>query len=48
MGGGGHRNASGVRVDYVTNHLPGQVYDNGQFYKLLDKIYFEKLSNDYH
>lgn len=44
MGGGGHRNASGVRVDYVTNHLPGQVYDNGQIYKLMDKIYFDNIT----
>ena len=40
LGGGGHKCASGIRLDYVTNQLPEKTYDNGQLYKLLDKIYF--------
>lgn len=47
IGGGGHKAASGVKVDYITNHLPGQSYDSGQLYKLLDKVYFgNKMISD--
>lgn len=43
LGGGGHVCASGVRVNYVTNKLPGQVYDNGELYKAIVNIYYDKL-----
>lgn len=36
FGGGGHRNASGVKVNYVTSTLPGSVYDHtGNLYNSL-------------
>ena len=38
-GGGGHRNASGVSVNYITNVLPSHVIDNSKTYFLLDNIY---------
>ena len=40
LGHGGHRNASGVKVLYVTNQLPGNVYDIGWLYNQISKIYF--------
>jgi len=46
LGAGGHRNASGLRLDHITNHMPGKTYDTGQLYKLLDKIYFGNLEHD--
>lgn len=45
LSGGGHSCASGIRLDYVTNTI-GKVYDNGQLYKLLDNVYFGKLTCD--
>jgi len=44
MNGGGHRNASGVKVDYVTNYLPGVVLNTSNLYKELEQIYFSTLS----
>lgn len=45
LGGGGHRNASGVGIKYVTNNLPGKVYDNsGELYNKLENIYLEQIS----
>jgi oligoribonuclease NrnB/cAMP/cGMP phosphodiesterase (DHH superfamily) len=44
LGGGGHRNASGVKVDYVTNQLPSKIIDSGNLYKQLQSIYFGKLT----
>ena len=44
--GGGHREASGLRIDYVTSTLPGRVYDHGDVYKLLEKIYYDKYIID--
>jgi oligoribonuclease NrnB/cAMP/cGMP phosphodiesterase (DHH superfamily) len=41
LGGGGHQAASGVKVNYVTNHLPGEVYDNGRLYAELHKLYYD-------
>lgn len=41
IGGGGHRNASGVRVNCQTTRLPSISYDNGQLYNLLPSIYFQ-------
>jgi oligoribonuclease NrnB/cAMP/cGMP phosphodiesterase (DHH superfamily) len=41
IGGGGHRNACGARLEYVTNVLPGLVLDNNQLYPELKKIYYE-------
>lgn len=39
LGGGGHRNASGVKVDYITNKL-GKVIDSGNLYPLLNNVYY--------
>lgn len=44
LGGGGHRSASGVKVNYVTNHLPGEIFDNGQIYQSLVKIQYEQIN----
>lgn len=41
--GGGHRNASGLKVTYATNYI-GDVYDNGQVYGNIDKIYTSKIT----
>jgi oligoribonuclease NrnB/cAMP/cGMP phosphodiesterase (DHH superfamily) len=50
FGGGGHRNASGVRFEYITHVLPGTVYDGADVYDLLDNVYFSntllKLDNE--
>jgi len=43
LGGGGHAQASGVRVNYICNVLPGNVYDNGQLYEELKYIYHNTL-----
>ncbi len=42
--GGGHRNASGMRIEGVTNTLPGKVFDAGRLYSSLWKIYFDQVS----
>jgi hypothetical protein len=39
LGGGGHRNASGLYLNYVTNVLPSKVYDHGETYELLNNFY---------
>lgn len=44
LGGGGHAEASGVRVPYVTNRLPGEVYNYGKFYNILKNVYFGKIN----
>ena len=43
LGGGGHRNASGVKVGCVTSTLPGEVLDNGKIYDKINKLYFDKI-----
>jgi|688.fasta_scaffold231332_2 oligoribonuclease NrnB/cAMP/cGMP phosphodiesterase (DHH superfamily) len=43
FGGGGHKCASGIRVDYVANNIPSTMLDNGQLYKILDNIYFKEI-----
>lgn len=45
-GGGGHRNASGMKVDYLVNTLPGKTYDHGEIYKQLEKVYYNTLVLD--
>lgn len=42
LGGGGHRNASGVRLEYITHTLPGTVYDGADIYDLLDDVYYSQ------
>ena len=44
LDGGGHAKASGVRVPYVTNTLPGQTFDNGKIYDIISNIYCTTLS----
>lgn len=41
FGGGGHRNASGIKLNYVTNVIPGSVVDNYKSYYLLQNINYE-------
>jgi len=43
LGGGGHAKASGVRVQYVTNVLPSQIYDSWNVYNVLKNIYYDKI-----
>lgn len=43
LGGGGHRNASGVKIFNICNTLPGIVYDVNKTYHLLEKIHFGTL-----
>lgn len=40
LGGGGHAEASGVRIPFVTNKLPGEVYNCPKFYNNLKLVYF--------
>lgn len=46
LGGGGHRNASGVSVSGVSNKLPGVSYDHGEIYNQLGNVYFSGLKID--
>jgi oligoribonuclease NrnB/cAMP/cGMP phosphodiesterase (DHH superfamily) len=43
LGGGGHRNASGAGVNFVTNVLSGQVYGKSELYNNLERIYTDTL-----
>lgn len=43
--GGGHRNASGLKVSYTTNHLPGIMIDNNNLVKIITNIYFDKIKD---
>lgn len=46
-GGGGHRNASGLKlIGCITSTIPGEVLNNGQLYDKLDHIYFDTISLD--
>lgn len=42
-GGGGHRNASGLKIHCITSTLPGEILSKGQLYDKLDKIYFGEI-----
>jgi uncharacterized protein len=43
-GGGGHRNASGLCINKITNILDGVVYDNsGKLYESLNNIYTDTI-----
>jgi oligoribonuclease NrnB/cAMP/cGMP phosphodiesterase (DHH superfamily) len=44
-GGGGHRNASGFNLNYISTTIQGRVIDEYRIYYLLDQIYMRK-SND--
>ncbi|CAH6421158.1 Hypothetical protein KVN_LOCUS164 [uncultured virus] len=45
--GGGHKCASGIKIDYITNTLPGIIYDKSNFYKnVIENIYFDELEFD--
>lgn len=46
FGGGGHRNASGMKCNYITNTLPGNVLDNFKSYYLLRNIYTSIITID--
>lgn len=43
--GGGHKCASGVKINYVANTLPWEVVDYYKTYFILDNIEFEKYDN---
>jgi nanoRNase/pAp phosphatase (c-di-AMP/oligoRNAs hydrolase) len=44
FGGAGHRNASGMSLNYVTNEFPGKI-DNHKTYFLLENISKNKIKN---
>ncbi|MBA43013.1 MAG: hypothetical protein CMF62_03275 [Magnetococcales bacterium] len=45
LGGGGHRNASGIKLSYLTCVLPGVMYDNfGKIYEYLKNIHFSEIN----
>lgn len=44
LGGGGHRNASGVVIKYVTNELKSSICSNNKLYKNLKQIYFDRIT----
>lgn len=48
LGGGGHRNASGVKIGYITSTLPGEVLDNGKIYDKINKLYFDTIDINKH
>lgn len=41
--GGGHRNASGINLPFVTSTIPSIVHDGGTLYKSLNTIYIDNL-----
>jgi hypothetical protein len=43
--GGGHRNASGIKIPHLISHM-GKLIDDGNCYKLLKDIYFEDVYVD--
>jgi oligoribonuclease NrnB/cAMP/cGMP phosphodiesterase (DHH superfamily) len=44
LSGGGHRNAAGVVVTGITNHLTGQIYEFNHLYERLQKITMTPLT----
>ena len=40
LSGGGHRNASGVKVEYATHKLPSKIHGGRNIYKMLNNVYF--------
>lgn len=46
LGGGGHRNASGIELSYVSNILPGIYFNDDNLYKLISNIYFDTIKID--
>ena len=44
FGGGGHRNASGLKVHSVTSTIPGEIINNGQLYSKLKRVYFGEVT----
>jgi uncharacterized protein len=42
MGGGGHRNASGINLPKITNVIGDEIKAN-EFYSKLERIYFDKI-----
>lgn len=47
IGGGGHRNASGVKIHSHVTKLPSKQYDMGDIYKGLTSIYFQDYLKKY-
>jgi oligoribonuclease NrnB/cAMP/cGMP phosphodiesterase (DHH superfamily) len=43
LNAGGHRNASGIKINDITNHLPGAVLDKGKLFGHIQDIYFDTL-----
>ncbi|AYV77006.1 MAG: DHH family phosphohydrolase [Barrevirus sp.] len=46
FGAGGHRNASGMRLEYISNAIPSKSYDHGEIYNYLENVYFGSLTID--
>lgn len=42
-GGGGHRNAAGLKCNYLTNIIPGNMIDNYIAYEIIQNIYTENI-----
>jgi oligoribonuclease NrnB/cAMP/cGMP phosphodiesterase (DHH superfamily) len=44
FGGGGHRNASGIKIQGIVSTIPGMVYDCGKIYDILKTIYTNTIN----
>jgi oligoribonuclease NrnB/cAMP/cGMP phosphodiesterase (DHH superfamily) len=42
-GGGGHRNASGIKLEHIANSI-GKSYDHGEIYKFLENVYYGTIT----
>jgi oligoribonuclease NrnB/cAMP/cGMP phosphodiesterase (DHH superfamily) len=45
FGGGGHRNASGMKFDSLVTHFPGKIIDEYRVYHLLKNVYWYQSNN---
>ena len=48
LGGGGHRNASGVNCYTICNHLPGNVFEYNKLHQFIESLYFDSVDIDGH
>ena len=47
FGGGGHKTSSGLKINNVTNRLPGNIFDSGEIYRSLENVYFRNILVEY-
>lgn len=45
FGGGGHRNASGMKFNSLVSHFPGKIIDEFRVYHLLKNVYWNQSNN---